>query len=87
MMKVILLKIEGNFRVFKNVNINGISYSLAITIDEENEEFFSELENKIAMLACETKAKFSKLIFLKSSDLELIKTTGDGKYKNVYARI
>ena len=61
-------KIEGNFRVFKHVN-NG--YSLAVSIDDKNEEFFSELGQKIATLACENKGKTTKLKSLKPSDLEL----------------
>ena len=40
-----LMKIEGNF--------NGrVNYSLAINIDDKNKEFFSELRQKIATLAC-----------------------------------
>ena len=35
-----LIKIEGNFRVFKHVNNGRVNYSLAISIDDENEEFF-----------------------------------------------
>ena len=38
-------------------------------------------------LACENKSKTGKLKSLKPSDLELIKTSANGKYKNVYARI
>ena len=45
------------------------------------------MEQRIAKLACENKAKFSRLKSLKPTDLELIKTSGDGKYKNVHARI
>ena len=58
----------------------GENYSLAISIDDKNEKFFSELEQKIATLACESKGKTAKL---KLPDLELIKTTDNGKYKNV----
>ena len=64
-----------------------VNYSLAISVNDENEEFFSELGRKIATLACENKSKTAKLKSLKPSDLELIKTTANGKYKNVYARI
>ena len=60
---------------------------MAISINDENEEFFSELERKIATLACENNGKTPKLKSLKPSDLELIKTSSNGKYKNVYARI
>ena len=38
-------------------------------------------------LAFENKGKTTKLKSIKPSDLELIKTTANGKYKNVYARI
>ena len=82
-----LIKIEGNFRVFKHVNNRRVNYSLAISINDENEEFFSELGHRIATLACENKGYTPRLKSLKPSDLELIKTTANGKYKNVYARI
>ena len=82
-----LIKIEGNFRVFKHVNAGRVNYSLAISIDDENEEFFNELGCRIATLAFENKGKAPRLKSLRLSDLELIKTTANGKYKNVYARI
>ena len=75
-----LIKIEGNFRVFKHVNAGRVNYSLAISVNNENEEFFSELEQRIATLACENKGKTAKLKSLKPSDFELIKTTANGKY-------
>ena len=81
------MKIEGNFRVFKHLNAGRVNYSLAISVNDENEEFFSELGQKIATLACENKGKTAKLKSLKPSDFELIKTSGDSKYKNVYDRI
>ena len=52
-----IIKIHGNFRVFKHVNNGRVNYSLAISIDDENEEFFSELGQKIAKLACENKCQ------------------------------
>ena len=82
-----LMKLEGNFGIFKHVNAGRVNYSLAISINDENEEFFSELGEKIATLACENKGKTTKLKSLKPSDFELIKTTANGKYKNVYSRI
>ena len=82
-----IIKIHGNFRVFKHANNGRVNCSLAISIDDENEEFFSELRQRIATLACENKAKFSRLKSVKPADLELMKTTFDGKYKNVYTRI
>ena len=80
-----LLKVEGNFRVFRHENKEGISYSLAIGIDDENEQFFTKLGERMAELAYEQKYKIPKSF--KPSDLELVKTTASGKYKNVYPRI
>ena len=40
------MKIEGNFRVFKHINAGRVNYSLAISINDETEEFFSRLEKK-----------------------------------------
>ena len=82
-----LKKIKGNFRVFKHANNRRVNYSLAISTNDKNDEFFSELEQRIATLACKKKSKTAKLKSLKPSDLELIKTTFNGKYKNVYAKI
>ena len=77
-----LLKVEGNFRVFRHENKEGISYSLAIGIDDENEEFFTKLGERIAELAYEQKGKIPKSF--KPSDLELVKAAANGKYKNAY---
>ena len=76
-----LLKVEGNFRLFKRESEEGISYSLAIGIDDENEEFFTKLGERMAELAYEQKDKIPKSF--KPSDLELVKTTVSGKHKNV----
>ena len=46
--EVPLIKIEGNFRVIKHVNAGRVNCSLAISINDKNEEFFSELGCKIA---------------------------------------
>ena len=51
------MKIVGNFRVFKHVNAGRVNYSLAVSIDDQNKEFFSELGQKIATLAWKTRAK------------------------------
>ena len=32
-----IIKIEGNFRVFKHVNAGRVNYSLAISVNDENE--------------------------------------------------
>ena len=64
-----------------------MNYSPAISVNDENEELFSELGHRIATVACKNKGYTWKLKSLKPSDLELIKTTANGKYKNVYTRI
>ena len=66
--------------MFRHENKEGISYSLAIGIDNKNEEFFTKLGERMAELAFEQKDKIPKLF--KPSDLQLVKTTGNGKYKN-----
>ena len=78
-------KVEGNFRVFRHEKKERISYSLAIEIDDENEEFFTKLGERMAEITYKRKDKIPKSF--KPSDLELVKTTASGKYENVYARI
>ena len=63
----------------KHANNGRVNYLLEISTDDENEEFFSELGQRIAKLACENNAKFLRLKSLKPADLELI--------KNMYPRI
>ena len=71
--------------MFRHGNKEGISYSLGIGIDDKNEEFFTKLGERMAELAYEQKGKIQKSF--KPSDFELVKTTENGKYKNVYTRI
>ena len=78
-----LIRIHGNFRVFKHKK--NASYSLGIRVDDDNEEFFESLGERIAKLSCNFRG-YPKLK-LKPSDLELIKPNSDGKYRNVYAKI
>ena len=61
-----LMKIEGNFRVFKHINAGRVNYSLAISINDENEEFSSGLGQRIATLVCENKGKTMKLKSIRS---------------------
>ena len=56
-----IIKIEGNFGVFRHINAGRVNHSLAISVNDENEEFFSELKQRIATLACENKSKAAKL--------------------------
>ena len=76
----LLLKIECKFRLFKHEKGG---YSLAIGINDENEELFTKLGERMAELTYEQRRKIPKPF--KASDFELVKTSG--KYKNVYARI
>ena len=78
-----LIKIRGNFRVFKHKKSS--SYSLGIRVNDENEVFFDSLGERIAKLSCNFKT-YPELK-LRPSDLELIKANVDGKCKNVYAKI
>ena len=54
-------------------------------MDDENEEFFESLGERIAELSCNFKT--SPKLKLKSSDQELIKANADGKYKSVCPKI
>ena len=69
--------------MIKHVNKDGICCLLAITIDDENEDIFTKLGDTTAELACKWKTKFSKLKLSKPSDLELVKTSANEKYKYV----
>ena len=55
-----LIKIEGNFRVFKHVNAGRVNYSMAISVDDKNKEFFSQLGHKIAKLALQKQGLYPK---------------------------
>ena len=68
------------FRLFKH---DKSGYSLAIGINDENEEFFTKLGERMAELTYEQRRKSPKPF--KASDFKLVKTSG--KYKNLYARI
>ena len=67
-----LIKSKGNFRVFKHANNGSVNYSLAISINDKNndknEEFFSELEQRIAR----TRAKPRNLSHQILSQLRLL---------------
>ena len=71
-----LIRIHGNFRVFKHKKSS--SYSLGIRVNDEKEEFFESLGERITKLSCNFKT------YPKPSHLELIKANADGKYTNVY---
>ena len=52
-----LLKIDGNFIVYRHEN-EGINYSMAIEIDDKNEEFFTKLEKGWVNSPMMKRAKF-----------------------------
>ena len=51
--KEVLLKAEGLFRSFMNFKDDETSYSITITVNEFNGEFFSKLEARIKKLVAE----------------------------------
>ena len=50
--EVPLIRIDGNFRLFRFRNKNSDTYSLSITCDPTNESFFRELNEVIAEESC-----------------------------------
>ena len=59
------IRIDGDFKVFVNKNNGKKSFSLAISVDESNEEFFKSLESSLSGLVSKalpsTKRKDFKL--------------------------
>ena len=78
-----LIRVHGNFRVFKHKK--STSYSLGIRVDDDNEAFFESLGERVAKLSCNSKG--CPKLKLEPSDPELIKLNSDGEYKNVYGKI
>ena len=74
------IRIDGDLKVFVNKN-NGYkkSFSLAISVDELNEEFFKKLEHLLSQLVS------SALPYTKPEDFKLIKESKN--YRNVYCKI
>ena len=73
------IRIDGDFKVFINKNGGKKSFSLAVSVDESNEEFFKKLENSLSGLASTT------LPCTKHEDFKLIKESKH--YCNVYCKI
>ena len=69
------IRIDGDLKVFMNKE----SFSLAIAIDETNEEFFEKLEDSHSRLAS------TALPRTKPEDFKLIKESKN--YRNVYCKI
>ena len=71
------IRIDGNLKVFIN---KGKSFSLAISVDESNEEFFKKLEFSLSGLASTGLGPCTK-----PKDFKLIKESKN--YRNVYCKI
>ena len=79
--EVPLIRIDGDFRLFRFRNKNSDTYSLLITCDPTNESFFRELNEVIAEESC----KILKDESIKPEDFELIRDNRSGR--SVYAKI
>ena len=73
------IRIDGEFKVFINKNGKNKSFSLAISVDKSNEEFFKRLEHLLSQLASDV------LSLTKPEDFKLIKESKN--YHNVYCKI
>ena len=79
--EVPLIRIDGDFRLFRFRNKNSDTYSPSITCDPTNESFFRELSKVIAKESC----KILKGKSIKQEDFELIRDNRSGR--SVYAKI
>ena len=73
------IRIGGDLKVFVNKNGENKSFSLAISVDESNEEFFKRLEHSLSELASDA------LPLTEPEDFKLIKESKN--YRNVYCKI
>ena len=79
--EVPLLRVDGNFRVFKFENKNGPAYSLVINCTGDNESFFKKLNSVLANQSC----KILKDHTVTPENFELVK---ENKYGcSVFAKI
>ena len=72
------VSIDGKFKTFKSNFKGKVNYSLAITVDETNREFFNSLEERLTFLA-------SKRLDGRPENYRLIKESKG--YKNVYCKV
>ena len=79
--EVPLIRIDGDFRLFRFRNKNSDTYSLSITCDPTNESFFRELNEVTAKESC----KILKDKSIKPEDFELRRDNRSGR--SVYAKI
>ena len=73
--EVPLIRIDGDFRLFRFRNKNSDTYSLSITCDLTTESFFRELSKVIAKESC----KILKDKSIKPEDFELIRDNRSGR--------
>ena len=73
------IRIDGELKVFMNKNEGKKSFSLAIVVDETNEEFFEKLEKELSRLVSHA------LPHTKPEDFKLIKESKN--YRNVYCKV
>ena len=73
------IRIDGDLKVFVTKNNGKRSFSLAISVDKSNEEFFKRLEHSLSQLASDA------LPLTKPEDFKLIKESKN--YRNVYCKI
>ena len=73
------IRIDGDFKVFVNKNKGKKSFSLGISVDESNEEFFKSLESSLSGLAS------TALPGTNREDFKLIKESKN--YRKVYCKI
>ena len=82
--KILPLRIDGKFRLFRFKNSRGDIYSLSINCNEENERFFARLCEAVARESCRLVLKVNGKK-LKAEDFELVKDSKVGR--NVYTKI
>ena len=73
------IRIDGDLKIFINKNGKNNLFSLAISVDKSNEEFFKKLENPLSDLAS------TALPLTKYEDFKLIKDSKN--YRNIYCKI
>ena len=73
--EVPLIRIDGDFRLFRFRNKNSDTYSLLITCDPTNESFFREFSKIIAKESC----KILKDKSIKPEDFEIIRDNRSGR--------
>ena len=78
------LRIDGKFRLFRFKNPIGDIYSLSISCDKDNEQFFRWLGDTVARESCRLVPKVNNKR-LKQEDFELVRDNKSGR--SVYAKI